>query len=62
MAAEHGLRPGDVIVKVGQAAVDGPKQAAERIEAAKKANQKAVLLLLDRRGEELFMALPFSQA
>ncbi|MGO8869555.1 MAG: DegQ family serine endoprotease [Alphaproteobacteria bacterium] len=62
VAAEHGLRPGDVIVKVGQAAVDGPKQAAERIEAAKKANQKAVLLLLDRRGEELFVALPFSQA
>ncbi|HXQ64999.1 MAG TPA: DegQ family serine endoprotease [Alphaproteobacteria bacterium] len=62
VAAEHGLRPGDVIVKVGQAAVDGPKQAAERIEAAKKANQKAVLLLLDRRGNELFLALPFSQA
>ncbi|MFI4986724.1 MAG: DegQ family serine endoprotease [Alphaproteobacteria bacterium] len=61
-ASEHGLRPGDVIVKVGQESVDGPKQAAERLEAAKKANQKAVLVLLNRHGDELFVALPFSQA
>ncbi len=61
-ASEHGLRPGDVIVKVGQEAVDGPKQASERLAEAKKANRKAVLLLLNRHGDELFVALPFSQA
>jgi len=61
-AAEHGLEPGDVIVKVGQEPVDGPAQAAEKIDAAKKAKQKAVLLLLNRHGNELFVALPFAQA
>jgi len=61
-AAEHGLRPGDVIVKVGQEPVDSPAQAVERINAAKTAKAKAVLLLLNRRGNELFVALPFAQA
>ena len=62
VAAEHGLRPGDVIVKVGQEPVDNPAQAVARIDAAKTAKQKAVLLLLNRRGNELFVALPFAQA
>jgi len=61
VAAEHGLRPGDVIVKVGQETVDGPAQAVARIDAAKQAKQKAVLLLLNRHGNELFVALPFAQ-
>jgi serine protease Do len=59
-AADQGLRPGDVIVKVGNVAVDGPKQAAEHIEDAKKEKKKAVLVLLNRHGSELFVALPFS--
>jgi serine protease Do len=59
-AADQGLRPGDVIVKVGSAAIDGPKQAAEHIADAKKQNKKAVLVLLNRHGNELFVALPFS--
>lgn len=61
-AADQGVRPGDVIVKVGQEPVVGPKQAADKIAAAKKANQKAVLVLLNRHGSELFVALPFSPA
>ena len=59
-AADQGLRPGDVIVKVGNSDVDGPKEAAEHIEAAKKEKKKAVLVLLNRHGSELFVALPFS--
>ncbi|HUC62783.1 MAG TPA: DegQ family serine endoprotease [Alphaproteobacteria bacterium] len=61
-ASEHGLRPGDVILKVGQHTVTTPKEAADRIAEAKSAKQKAVLLLLDRRGNQLFVALPLSQA
>jgi serine protease Do len=61
-AAEQGLQPGDVIVKVGAAAVDGPKQAAQRIEQAKTAKQKSVLVLLNRHGNEHFVALPFERA
>ncbi|HYB09943.1 MAG TPA: DegQ family serine endoprotease [Alphaproteobacteria bacterium] len=61
-AAEQGIKPGDVIVKVGQEQVDSPKDAAERIAKAKNANQKAVLVLVNRRGNELFVALPFVPA
>jgi serine protease Do len=61
-AAEQGIKPGDVIVKVGQEQVESPKDAAARIAKAKSANQKAVLVLVNRRGNELFVALPFVPA
>jgi serine protease Do len=61
-AAERGLRPGDVIVKVGRETVGNPTQAADKLTQAKKANQKAVLVLLNRHGNELFVAIPFAHA
>lgn len=61
-AAEQGIRPGDVIVKIGDDPVGSPKEAAEKVEKAQKANQKAVLLLLNRHGQQRFVALPFQRA
>jgi len=61
-AADRDIRPGDVIVKVGDQAVTSPGEAAQKVEQAQKANQRAVLLLLNRRGEERFVALPFARA
>jgi serine protease Do len=61
-AADRDIRPGDVIVKVGDQAVTSPGEAAQKVEQAQKANQRAVLLLLKRRGEERFVALPFARA
>lgn len=61
-AADQDIRPGDVIVKVGDQPVASPREAAQRVEKAQKANQRAVLLLLNRHGEERFVALPFSRA
>lgn len=61
-AAEQDIRPGDVIVKVGDQPVTSPGDAARKVEKVQKANQRAVLLLLNRRGEERFVALPFSGA
>jgi serine protease Do len=62
LAGQQGLKPGDVIVKVGAAYVHAPKEAADLLKKAKQANAKAVLLLVDRRGEERFVAVPFSHA
>ena len=61
-AADQDLRPGDVIVKVGDQPVASPGEAAQKVEKARKSNQRAILLLLNRHGEERFVALPFSRA
>jgi serine protease Do len=61
-AADQGIRPGDVLVKVGQDSVSDPKEAARKIARAKEIKQKAVLVLVNRRGNELFVAIPFTHA
>ncbi len=61
-AGQQGIKPGDVVVKVGSNFVHSPKEAADLLKKAKQSNGKAVLLLLDRRGEERFVAVPFSHA
>ncbi|WP_246148799.1 DegQ family serine endoprotease [Skermanella pratensis] len=59
-AAEKDLRPGDVIVEVGQEEVSTPQDVAAKVKAAKDANRKTVLLLIDRRGDLRFVALNVS--
>jgi serine protease Do len=56
-AAESGLRPGDVIVKVGNDAVTTPAEAATQIHAAQKAKKDAVPLLVMRDGSTYYLAL-----
>ena len=59
-AAEKGLRPGDVIVEVAQEEVSTPQDVAAKVKAARDANRKTVLLLVDRQGDLRFVALGVS--
>ena len=61
-AASEGLQPGEVIVEVGQEAVTSPEEVAERVEAARDAGRRSVLLLIDRDGELRFVALNVSES
>ncbi len=58
-AAGAGLRPGDVIRKVGSAAVRRP---ADVDTAFAKAGKNAVLLLITRNGEDLFVGVKRADA
>ena len=57
-AAEKGLKPGDVIVELGQEQVTSPSQVARMIDQAQKAGRKSVLLLVQRAGDLRFVAVP----
>jgi len=57
-AFEKGLRTGDLIVEAGQQPVTEIAELEARIEEAKDAGRKSVLLLIRRAGEPRFMALP----
>ncbi|ATI12456.1 MULTISPECIES: DegQ family serine endoprotease [Acetobacter] len=46
LAADRGLKPGDVITEVQQAEVNTPADLKKRIEAAKKDKKRSVLLLV----------------
>jgi serine protease Do len=55
--AEKQLKAGDVIVEVAQEEVKSPAQVVDKIEEAKKAGRKSVLMLIDRAGELGWKAL-----
>jgi serine protease Do len=56
-AAKRGLQPGDVIEQVGSAPVATPQEVASLAKAARAENRDAVLLLVNRQGDELFVAV-----
>ncbi len=56
-AAEKGMRAGDVIVEVAQEEVKSTSDVAKKIDAARKAGLKSILLLVDRQGDLRFYAL-----
>jgi serine protease Do len=58
MAWQRGLRAGDVITEAGQMPVLRLRDLDARIEEAKEAGRKSVLLLIRRAGEPRFVALP----
>jgi serine protease Do len=57
-AAERGLRAGDVIVEVAQEEVTQPAQVVTKVQDAKKANRRSVLIMVERQGEQRFVGLP----
>ena len=59
-AHRKGLRPGDVIVTVGNEPVGSVAEVNARFEAAESDGREAVLLLMSRDGREHFVALPFA--
>ncbi|HEV2303408.1 MAG TPA: DegQ family serine endoprotease [Stellaceae bacterium] len=56
-AADQGLHAGDVIMEAGQQEVASPADILGRIAAAKKSGRKAILLLVERKGDLRFVAL-----
>lgn len=56
-AFEKGLRAGDVITEIGQQSVQTPGDIDERLEAAREAGRKSVLMLVTREGAPRFVAL-----
>jgi serine protease Do len=61
-ASDKGMRAGDVIVEVAQEDVKTPGQITDKIDEAKKAGRKSVLLLVDRQGDLRFVALRIDQS
>jgi serine protease Do len=56
-AAGKGLRAGDVITEVGQEKVSSPRDIEEKVEKARNAGRKSVLLLIQRQGNLEFVPL-----
>ena len=56
LAAKNGLRAGDVITRFNNQAVTSPEQVTDALEAADKAGQGSVAVLLNRRGNPGFLA------
>nr|WP_255356647.1 DegQ family serine endoprotease [Thioclava sp. SK-1] len=57
-AFEKGLRAGDLIVEAGQSKIAGLDDLQARIDSAKDAGRKSILLLIRRGGDPRFVALP----
>lgn len=61
-AAAQGLRVGDVITRIDGTKVAGPSAVEVRLAKATEENRKVVLLLLNRRGDEIFVGLKLGRA
>ncbi len=62
MAAEKGIRPGDVIVEVGQEEVATPDDVIAKVDEQRAQNKNTVLLLLDRKGDLQFIAVRLEES
>jgi serine protease Do len=58
LAADEGLKRGDVILEVGGKAVSRPSEVADEIDAAKSGGKKSVLFRVKSEDGERFLALP----
>lgn len=56
-AFEKGLRTGDVITEAGQQAIETPADLEARVEEARDAGRRSLLLLIRRGGDPRFVAL-----
>lgn len=57
-AAHKGLRPGDIILKVGDNSVDTPEDVLNQVDLARTDEQKkAILLLVERNGNQRYVAV-----
>jgi serine protease Do len=58
-AAEKDIRPGDVIRKIGpeQSAVTKPSQVVEHVDKARESKMKTILVLVERDGNQRFVAI-----
>ena len=58
-AAKKEIRPGDIIVEVGQSQVRSPDEVVGRVKEVRDSKRRSVLLLLQRAGDLRFIAVPF---
>lgn len=56
-AANSGLRPGDLILTIGQQAVSNAQMAKDAITQAESEDRKSLLLLVDQQGRQHYLAL-----
>ena len=61
-SADKGMRAGDVVVEVAQDSVKTTAQILAKIDEAKKAGRKSVLLLVDRQGDLRFVAVKLDKS
>ncbi len=61
-ASQESLRPGDVIVEVGQEEVQSPPEILAKVNQAQQDDKKSLLLLIDRQGDLRFVALRLAEA
>ncbi len=59
-AARKGFSPGDVIKMIGGETVNAPSDVVNAVERAVKADQSSVLILIERRGSDRFVAVRFA--
>ncbi len=59
---EQGLRSGDVIKQVDRTAVSEPREVDSLVQKAQSDDRKAVLLLVERQGHDLFLGLKLGVA
>jgi serine protease Do len=57
-AADHGLKPGDVVVEVQQSAVATPADMQHRLDEAREGGRKSVLLLVQGTDGLRWVPLP----
>jgi serine protease Do len=57
-ASQKDVRPGDVILEVGQNEVKTPDQVLARVKEAREGKRRSVLLLIQRSGDLRFVAIP----
>jgi serine protease Do len=60
-AADRGLKPGDVIMEVQQGEVASPGDVEKQVDAARKADRKFVLMLIQREGGVQYVPLSLSK-
>jgi serine protease Do len=60
-AAEHGLKPGDVIVEVQQSEVATPDDVMKKVEAQRSQDRKSVLMLIQGSDGVRYVPLPLSK-
>ena len=60
-AAAKNIRPGDVVIEVGQEPVATPEEVVEKAEAAREAGRKSVLLLVSSAGQLRFIAVSLEE-
>ena len=61
VAAERGIKPGDVIVEVQQAEVASPDDVMKKVEAQRAQDRKSVLMLIQGQDGVRYVPLPLSK-